>query len=250
MRTDRRAGIAGGRRWPSPRSQPAPPPRRAPTTAPTATALPAASAAPAGFPAAVYAPGNTAGGRVWRIAEAETELDIYVYRAGRLARFGHNHIITSRDVQGFLYEAKDGSSRLDLYFPVDSLSIDEPELRAAAGADFASQPSDGDIAGTRKNMLGERLLDAAQFPFVVVSGRTSGGTADAPDLDLTLTVRGISHSTRTTTRIEHDGDTLRASGELHLSHAELGLEPFSALGGALSVQDGFDVRYRIAAHPQ
>jgi len=47
-----------------------------------------------------------------------------------------------------------------------------------------------------------------------------------------------------------DGDVLRATGELKLSHAELGLEPFSALGGALSVADAFTVHYKITAHPR
>jgi hypothetical protein len=214
--------------------------------APAAPVAPAAPA-PSGFPSAVYESEKT--GKVYRIAPAESQADIYVYRAGRLARFGHNHIITSRDVHGFILLGKDaGGSRLDLYFPVETLSIDEPELRAAAGDDFSSQPSASDIAGTRKNMLSEKMLNAAQFPDVVISGKWNGGTPEAPELDLTVTVRGITHAVRAPAHVEHDGDALRATGELNLSHAELGLEPFSALGGALSVADAFTVRYRITAH--
>ena len=207
----------------------------------------AGAPAPAGFPFDFYQSGATSG-RVYRIASDESQLDIYVYRGGRLARLGHNHIVTSRDVTGFALTADDPArSRFDLYFPVDALSIDEPELRAAAGDDFASQPSESDIAGTRKNMLGEKMLDAAQFPFVVVSGRAGGGTTEAPEFDLTITVRGITHAMHAPASLTHDGDALRANGEVRLSHAELGLEPFSVLGGALAVQDGFVVRYRITA---
>jgi len=214
--------------------------------APAAPTAPAAQAPP-GFPSTQYE--SEKSGKVYRIAPAESQADIYVYRAGRLARFGHNHIITSRDVNGYVLLGRDtGSSRLDLYFPVDTLSIDEPELRAAAGDDFSSQPSANDIAGTRKNMLSEKMLNAAQFPYVVLSGKWNGGTPETPELDLTVTVRGITHTVHAPTHVAHDGDVLRATGELKLSHAELGLEPFSALGGALSVADAFTVHYKITAH--
>jgi len=224
------------------------------TTAPAKPAAPAAAKpavpAPQGFPSAAYESRTDKSSKVYRISAADSEADIYVYRSGKLARFGHNHIITSRDINGYVMLGKDAAgSRLDLYFPVDTLSIDEPELRAAAGDDFSSQPSANDIAGTRKNMLGERMLNGAQFPYVVISGKWVGGTPDAPELDVTVTVRGITHTVHATTHVEHDGELLRATGELPLSHAELGLEPFTALGGALSVRDDFKVQYRITARP-
>jgi len=59
---------------------------------------------------------------------------------------------------------------------------------------------------------------------------------------------GSSVATVTIDSVKYDGDVLRATGELKLSHAELGLEPFSALGGALSVADAFTVHYKITAH--
>jgi hypothetical protein len=231
-----------------------PPPPEKPTTpatppAPGTTAKPQVRA-PEGFPSSVYESRSDRSTKVYRISTMESEADIYVYRSGKLARFGHNHIITSRDIFGYIMLGKDaGSSRLDLYFPVDTLSVDEPELRAAAGDDFSSQPSPNDIAGTRKNMLGERMLNAAQFPYVIISAKWNGGTQEAPELDVTVTVRGITHTVHAAAHVEHDGELLRATGELPLSHAELGLEPFTALGGALSVRDDFTVHYKITARP-
>jgi hypothetical protein len=228
-----------------PAAESAPAPAPAPVSAPPRTS----TGAPAGFPAARYAAGGEQGGRVYEVVPAESQLDIYVYRAGRLQRFGHNHIVTSRDIAGFVFDAQEaGRSHFDLYFPVDALTVDEPELRAAAGDAFASQPSESDIAGTRRNMLGEKMLNAAQFPHVTIAGRSTGGTQEELALDVTMTVRGIAHAMPATAKIERDGRTLRATGELRLSHASLGLEPFSVLGGALSVEDAFDVRYRITAH--
>jgi hypothetical protein len=235
----------------SPRPAPAQPALATPAQpAPAPSAQPApAPSAPAGFPAARYAPGAEQGGRVYEVAPAESQLDVLVYRAGRLQRFGHNHIVTSRDVHGFAFDAQDPSrSHFDIWFPVDTMSVDEPELRVAEGDAFSSQPTENDIAGTRRNMLGDKMLNAAQFPHVTIGGRATGGAPDAPAFDLTITVRGIAHTIPATAKVEHDGDTLRATGEVRLSHAALGLEPFSVLGGALSVEDAFDVRYRITAH--
>jgi hypothetical protein len=234
------AGCAGGPDGPAP-----PNASPAPSGAAPATHV---AGAPPGFPAAAYEPAPR-GGRVYRIAPAESQIDVFVYRGGRLARLGHNHVVTSRDVAGYVYAADGASgSRFDFFFPVGTLTVDEPELRAAAGPEFASQPSDNDVAGTRRNMLGERLLDGDAHPFVLVSGRLAGGPAERPEMALTITLRGGAHDVRAPAVVERDATTLRASGELELSHAALGLEPFSVLGGAIAVQDVFRVRYRIVAH--
>jgi polyisoprenoid-binding protein YceI len=229
------------------------PDARAPLNAPAAPAapsdLPAPSApTPPGFPSAAYERAPR-GDRVYRIAPGESQLDIFVRRGGRLARLGHNHIVTSRDVAGFVLDAADPArSRFDFYFPVATLVVDDPALRAEAGPDYASQPSENDIEGTRRNMLGERLLDAEAYPYVLVSGRIVRGSAEQPEVALTITIKGAAHDVRTTADVERDGTTLRASGELELSHAALGLEPFSVLGGAIAVEDAFRVRYRLVAH--
>jgi hypothetical protein len=246
------AGCATGPDAPTPTAaSPAPAPAHAaaamPAPANAVDATPAAGAPP-GFPPAAYAQASR-DARVYRIAPDESQIDIFVYRGGRLARLGHNHIVTSRDVAGYVLATSDASgSRFDFFFPVETLTVDAPELRAASGPDFASQPSENDVAGTRRNMLGERLLAADAYPFVLVSGRVAGGSAERPEVAVTITVKGGAHDARATADVERDGTMLRASGELELSHAALGLEPFSVLGGAIAVEDVFRVRYRIVAH--
>jgi hypothetical protein len=47
---------------------------------------------------------------------------------------------------------------------------------------------------------------------------------------------------------ERSGATVIASGELPLRQTSLGLTPFSAMLGALQVQDEMRVRFRIVAH--
>jgi hypothetical protein len=48
-------------------------------------------------------------------------------------------------------------------------------------------------------------------------------------------------------RLELDGDTLTASGRFTLTHAQLGLSPFSVALGALRVREDIEVGYRLSA---
>ena len=41
-------------------------------------------------------------------------------------------------------------------FPVEDMSVDDAQLRAAQGADFQSTVDEAAIAGTRDHMLGRR----------------------------------------------------------------------------------------------
>ena len=63
-------------------------------------------------------------------------------------------------------------------------------------------------------------------------------------------VRGESHIVRLAASFELAGDLLSISGTLPLKQSELGLTPFSALMGALQVQDEMRVRFHIVARRQ
>ena len=104
-------------------------------------------------------------------------------------------------------------------------------------------------AGTRSNMLGQALLDAARFPELKVSGRVLRLTApDAAQLAVEVLLRGQ------VTRLElpvrfawRDAATLEVDGELELRQTQLGLAPFSVMMGALQVEDLMHLRFRLVA---
>ena len=91
----------------------------------------------------------------WRIDPRTSMALIYTYKGGKLARFGHNHVIAAHALTGtvILTETVSGS-RFALTIPVSELSVDEAPLRRRASAAFDSEPSPEDIAATRTNMLG------------------------------------------------------------------------------------------------
>lgn len=199
-------------------------------------AAPAAGDA-AVFPRAFYdAPPGP--GRVFRLDAERSQLQVLVFRAGALARQGHNHLIRAGALEGavFLAEQLD-RSRMDLFVPVAALEVDPAAERARAGAAFAAPVDEDARDGTRGNLLGARVLDAAAHPLVMVSATVAAGELPWLLLDLSLTVRGHAHAVSVPVRVEVDGDTLRARGLLALRHADLGLAPFRALGGLLAVAD-------------
>jgi len=182
---------------------------------------------------------------------------ILVYRAGALASAGHNHVIASHDLTGTLYvppELTRGS--FELHVPVATLTVDEAALRAQQpGSDFPPDVSEGAKEGTRRNMLGTALLDAAQYPDMVLSGVGIGpaapvvaaAAARAVTVGIESTVRGAQRTFTVPVCYRLVDDALIAEGDFPLRQTALGLTPFSAMLGALQVQDEMRVRFRILA---
>jgi hypothetical protein len=183
----------------------------------------------------------------------ESLLTILVYRAGTLAFAGHNHVIASHRLTGTVSVPSDPTrASFDLHFPVADLSVDEPELRAKeASTDFPPDVPDAAKEGTRRNMLSEALLDAAHSPQIVLRSERFERPPGSPEGSLLahvqVLVRDQQRSLTSPVHYELNADEVIASGELPLKQTDLGLTPFSALLGALQVQDEMKVRFRIVA---
>src|SRR3989442_1846715 len=117
---------------------------------------------PADFPEAYYREAAAQGKPVFRVDPRESLVVIEVRRAGSLARLGHDHVVASHELGG--YVAPD-EGRADLYVALGRLAGDEAALRTEAGV--GTQPAQSDIEGTRANMPG-KVLEAGKFPFAVI----------------------------------------------------------------------------------
>jgi polyisoprenoid-binding protein YceI len=199
-------------------------------------------------PTAVTAAGAAAGAVRYRIDSARSEVLILVYRDGRMASLGHNHVVAVRELSGEVVVATDLSqSSWQLDFPVGSLSVDEPQLRAAQGADFQTRLDDVATAGTRDHMLGPMLLDAARYPVIHLQSRQISGPADGLHVSAHIVVRDHELQIDLPVALQRSPDELVASGEFDLTHAQLGLTPYSVALGALRVAERMHVRYRLVA---
>ena len=185
---------------------------------------------------------------LYEIDVERSDLHWLVYRAGALSRFGHDHVISVGEMTGTVLLHPDlEHSRFELEIPVEGLVVDDPQLRALEGEEFASEPSAEDIAGTRRNMLSEAVLDAERHPVLRITGTGPVVKGGSESLEVTVEILGRSIPLTVPTTLRLDEETLEASGTFQLTHETLGMEPFSVMMGALQVAEELDFAYRVTA---
>ncbi|TNG01085.1 MAG: hypothetical protein EP297_02820 [Gammaproteobacteria bacterium] len=206
--------------------------------------------APESFPLEWYqAKQSLPGSRIYKIDPGRSLLKIKVYRDGRLAKYGHNHIVSSNNINGLIYIDKVFSkSRIDSYISVNSLIVDDPVLRAEAGEDFSAHVTEQAITGTRTNMLSERVLNIRQYPYLFLSAVPKNTDKEYPELITSITIRDNRQTLIHSPKLKIDGEELSASGVFTIRQTGFGIEPFSVMLGALRVKDELTIEYQIKAN--
>jgi len=198
-----------------------------------------------------------AGTAAYSIDSAQSELRLLVYRAGPMARLGHNHVILNRAIGGWVDAAAAGlpgsrarpeSASFSLYVPVADFIVDDSQARPEEGQDFSPEVPEDAKSGTRRNMLSAALLDAERYPIITL---TSAGITQATESNwtATLTIGVAGHESTLTVpfTLETSPDRISAAGSAVVRQSDLGLTPFSVMLGALQVQDEVSVRFRFVA---
>jgi len=194
------------------------------------------------------APAMTRGATVYEIDPEQSEIRALVFRTGRLAKLGHNHVVSSSELAGRVYLQDDFSrSGFELRLPVASLVIDDPDLRAQEGEDFPGKIPDKDIEGTRENMLGAKVLDAESFPQITVTAIAASGSPENPQMTFQIVLRGTPANFTVPVGIVLEQGKLTATGEVEISHSDFSLQPFSVFGGAIAVAETIPIKFRLVA---
>jgi hypothetical protein len=199
---------------------------------------------------ATTAPGATVprGAREFEIDPDASVVTILVRRAGKLSGFGHVHVVTSAGETGRVWlGATPDLSGFEVRVPVNEFVVDDPAARAAAGPEFTAQVPEDARTGTRRNMLGPDVLDVGHYPEVVVS--SAGPVAGAPpsSLKVRMVVRGAALERELPVTVRIDPEAVSARGSFRVLQSELGMKPFSIIGGAIAVADEIEVRFEIVA---
>jgi polyisoprenoid-binding protein YceI len=194
-------------------------------------------------------PGVPTAGARYIIDSQRSQVLVLVYRDGRLAHLGHNHVIAVRSLTGSVVLGSDPTqASFQMDFPVAAMSVDEAALRSAEGADFSSTVDEAAIAGTRDHMLGESLLNSAQFPQIHLQSEQIRSNAGSLSALTTIVVRNTTAHAEVPVMLQTSGDDLSVSGEFDLTHSQLGLTPYSVALGALRVAERIHIRYQLSAH--
>jgi len=193
-------------------------------------------------------PQPRAGHFIYRVDSEHSELRILVYRAGPLAKLGHNHVLINRLLTGWIdMSGKPGSSSFALVIPSRRFIVDESSSRREEGGDFDSLVDDDAKAGTLRNMQSAALLDAGRFESITVRSISINGTEPNLTAGLVINVAGHESKVNAPFVVEQMAGKLSATGTLKLRQSALGLAPFSVMMGALQVQDEITVKFRLAA---
>ncbi|HEX7375026.1 MAG TPA: YceI family protein, partial [Steroidobacteraceae bacterium] len=181
--------------------------------------------------------------RVYEIDPAQTRVTLLVHRSGPLARLGHNHAIVSGTERGAIWVgATPAQSGFEIHVPVASLVVDDPEARAAAGADFPGAVPDDARAGTTANMLRAEVLDAAHYPDVVVRATGATGTWERAVVHATAHVKDLQRDYDVPVTLTVADKAVTATGAFQIRQTDFGITPFSVAGGAIQVADVVDVQ--------
>lgn len=187
------------------------------------------------------------GGRVLALQPDASQLRIYVFRAGRAAQLGHNHVLTAPTFQGYVYwpAGANAPARLDLVFRLDQLVFDEPAQRAQLGPAFAAVLSDAAIAATRDHMLGPDNMQADRYPEVRIHSQSIHGEAPWFSARVAVTLHGQTRELQVPLHVTGLPQRVQASGSLVLRQSDFGVQPYSVMGGLLAVQDDVVVAFSL-----
>ncbi len=194
---------------------------------------------PANFPDAYYRQAKVLGKEVLRVNRSQSLITIEVHRGGVLARLGHDHVIASRDIQGYIIP-EDGQA--DLYLPLKRLTVDEVQLRADAAQ--TTTPSPDAIEGTRRNML-DKVLEEERFPWAFIHIVRKDMTPSL--LHVSITLHGTTHTFDIPAQVDATTNGIIVTGKMSMNQSDFGIVPFTILGGALQVRNQLDLHFRIVA---
>lgn len=197
--------------------------------------------------AAQYAQLGSAGGRVLRLQPEASQIRIHVFRAGRSANLGHNHVLSAPQFEGSVYWPEQGlaGARFELVFRLDQLVFDVPSHRASLGPAFAAVLSDAAIAATREHMLGPDNMQADRFPLVRIRSLEISGEAPKFSALVAIELHGQTRELRLPLNVTGLAQRVSASGSFVLRQSDFGVRPYSVLGGLLAVQDDVMLEFSL-----
>ena len=184
---------------------------------------------------------------VFKVDSLQSDVMITVRRGGLMAKLGHDHIVSSRQLQGFILMDQDNQRcHADFYIPVHLMEVDNPQLRAQA--QMQTTPSDKDIAGTRINML--KSINAKQFPFVQLRSADCSEIFTNSIVAIEIELHGVTRNQQIDFNWHRDkAGVLTAQSTFSLLQTDFNIAPFSIMNGLIKVEDKLEIDVQLTAYP-
>jgi hypothetical protein len=196
------------------------------------------------FPIERYTTTNSTS--VFRVDSLQSQVLVTVRRGGLMAKLGHDHIVSSRQLQGFILMDQDNQRcHADFYIPVHLMEVDNPQLRAQA--QMQTTPSARDIAGTRINML--KSVDAKQFPFVQLRSADCSEIFTNSSVAAEIQLHGVIQERQIDLNWHRDTTgVLTAQSTFSLLQTDFNIAPFAIMNGLIKVEDKLEITVQLIAY--
>jgi polyisoprenoid-binding protein YceI len=178
----------------------------------------------------------------YAIDPARSTLEIDVYREGLLRAFGHDHLVTARDLSGAVQfdPNRVENSSVTLRVATKSLTVMDPGQ------------SEKDRGQVQARMQGDGVLDVARYPEIIFQSNRLEKAERQGDgwrilLAGTLEIHGVRKPAAFPVVVRLLPDALSAQGEVFLLQTAFGITPVKVAGGTVKVKDRLRVRFVIHA---
>ena len=200
-------------------------------------------AMPADFPTDQY---NTAGAdNFYRVDAQKSQIQVMVRRGGLMAKLGHDHIVSSNQLQGFIQlDSTAGLCKAAFFVPLGLMEVDNQLLRDQAQMD--TNPSATDIAGTKGNML--KSIEAKLFPFAQIRSSDCSNLLSGDRIAVELELHGVTQQRQLSLDWQQvNSKTLAANGSFSILQSDFGIAAFSIMNGLIRVEDRLDISFQLTA---
>lgn len=181
-------------------------------------------------------------GQTYAVDSDGSQVLIHVGKTGLASFAGHEHDVAARSLHGKVIADREDISRssVDVVFEASDLKVvgkgEPPE----------------DVPKVQSEMQGPKVLYLARFPTIRFRSRSVAGSQLSPgvyDLKVTgeISLRGRTKIITVPLKVEIRGNTVTARGKTILKQTDFGIEPISAGGGLVKVEDELRVEFEILA---
>lgn len=180
--------------------------------------------------------------RTFIIDPGASTLRVHVGKTGIGSFAGHEHQIVARSVKGEVVADFADLSHASVDFIVDATTL----------AVIAEGEPEGDAPQVERAMKAASVLDTAKYPIIrfrsqrVTAVQLSPRTQDLAVLG-ELSLHGAVRPVVVLLQFEHADDALTGTGKVVVKQSDFGIEPTSAAGGLVRVEDEVTVAFNIVA---
>jgi len=153
-------------------------------------------------------------------------------KTGVGAAIAHDHSVHSSGWTGTAtWDTADASKcNVSISLPMSTL-VDEPSIRSNIG--LPEGPDAGDRETITGHMLADNQLNGGKYTTISYQSTSCSGTSGAVTVQGNLTIVGKAAPVSASLNITADEGSFAATGSFSANHSAWGIEPYSALFGAI-----------------